>query len=314
MSTAILISGQTSRSIYKYQNLNMIKSFTGFDIYIVLSDTYKIATNYIHNCKSYYKNDRILPYEIDYKNIYEYYSKFSNNVNLKIIDERIFNEDIKKIFNKIYKKYYKNNKNLINLIKNDRFDSNIKMMYLRFLVLEFCKNSNKAYKYLFYFREDSKFIFPLFLDYYKIIVCNNLLLKNFNKFPISDKYPICDKIFFGRSQIFDTLFGVDINKHIFKFTELNLNLYSYFATENFYKKLIDDNKIKTKECTFFIFDVRFVNNKMSVLPLYKLPIQKIYSLHIYLFFINLINTNLFFIILKFYFILSIIYINIGYFK
>ena len=174
----------------------------------------------------------------DITSLYEYYNKFSKNVNIKIIDKDTFQDNID-VFIKEISKMHNGNK----LPKWSR-ECTLKMIYLRFLVLNYAKKSNRNYSHYLYFRDDNHFTFPLFIDYLHLICRNNSML--------TDKYHkfggVCDKIFFGKCKLFDTIFGNDFV--IFLQEWIKIGRETNFRTEYFYKELMRRAKIKNKCVNF----------------------------------------------------------------
>ena len=256
MKLAILISGQTSRCMYEYQRINMIYNIKNYDIYIVLSET--TSTPFTSSIE-----DNNLTVNKD--TLYKYYSKYSNNCYIKIIPEVEFLQNIYKI-NRQLRNNYKGS-----IILNDtRWYSNLKMFYLRFLTLEFAKSSRKPYSHYLYFREDNQFTFPINLYLYSIYGTNSLLTDSYNRFN-----GFCDKIFFGKVEYFDILFGNNLYQYIDTWINFGIQNKGDLETETFYKHLLTTNNINIKCINFFRNDIRFIKGQVVTPELYKKTPMKI---------------------------------------
>ena len=112
MKLAILISGQTSRSMYLHHNLEYLKNTGDCDIYVVLSNT-----TYAPWKPNIDKN----PLPTDKESLYKYYSKFSGNVNIKIIE----NSEVENMTNAYLKEISTMPRGINYLIQKKDIDGNV---------------------------------------------------------------------------------------------------------------------------------------------------------------------------------------------
>ena len=253
MKLAILISGQTSRCMYKYHNINYIYNLKQADIYIVLSDSTSVPWT------GELENNHLI---ITKYNIYNYYSQYCKACYIKILNNTDFIYELHETCIPIkYKTRILNDKRLI---------SHLNMFYLRYLTLEFVKTSKKKYTHYLYLREDNQFSFPIILPIYVLYANNSLLTDTYNRYS-----GISDKIFFGKCEIFDVLFGTNFTRYITDWMNIGIKNNDDFQTEYFYNKILKNNGINIKYINFFRNDIRIINNKIVTPNLYKKTIKKI---------------------------------------
>jgi len=152
----------------------------------------------------------------------KYIYKALDNMNIKY-DTYLHTYEINKLYNNVWSgekniqinndnwKLLKSNKNLIenedtistklNLFKyrkhGDPWNTNFKSLdnvilslWSQYQVTQLWKNSNIEYDAIIYLRPDVLYLKPLKIDYFNMISHNNILLPNFEEFPINDRFAI----------------------------------------------------------------------------------------------------------------------------
>ena len=251
MKLAILISGQTSRSMYLHHNLEYLKNIGDCDIYVVLSNT-----TYAPWVPKIDKN----PLPTDKESLYKYYSKYSNNVNIKIIEstevKQMTNEYLKEISTMPY------GDKLLNSTGRHRWECNLRMLLFRNLVLEYAKESKNEYSHFLYFREDNRF--DATLDINNLIHPRSIVTCRYNRFS-----GMCDKIFFGEPYIFDIIFGTNFISYLQEWIKFGSTNKFDYQTEKFYKILIQKNNIKDTIRDFCRNDIRFYKGNIITPSVYS---------------------------------------------
>jgi len=80
---------------------------------------------------------------------------------------------------------------------------------------------------------------------------------------------LCDKIFFGKCKLFDTIFGNDFLIYLQEWIKIGGENNFDFRTERFYKELMRRAKIKNRCVNFHRNDVRFYRGNIITPNLYK---------------------------------------------
>jgi len=211
----------TIESINKYIFDALKKLKFTYDIYL---HTYKVTTPYT-NIRNSEENIML------------------NNDLYKLINPNVYKIDDQDIIKKEldFIKYRSKGDPWLNNFKS--LDNLILGLYSLNQVTQLWKNSNKTYDYIIYIRPDVKFLSPLKLSFFMNLTNSNIILPDFDEYPINDRFAI------GKPNVM-TLYGERYN-----------NAYDYSLTnklhaEKYLNYILDKNKIDVIKINFEFHRIR----------------------------------------------------------